>query len=130
MFPPAVPEIPVSDIRKAAAYYENNLGFTLDWGGEEGGIAGISKGQCRMFLTNSSFRAGYGNAAPVLVWLNLKSKQDVDDLYETWKQTQAQIASPPEDKPWKLREFTAKDLDGNLFRVFYDFSRDLADNAQ
>ena len=126
MFPPAVPEIPVSDIRKAAAYYEKNLGFTLDWGGDEGGIAGISKGQCRMFLTNSSFRAGYGNAAPVLVWLNLKSKLEVDELYETWKQTQAQIVSPPEDKPWNLREFTARDLDGNLFRVFYDFSRDLA----
>jgi hypothetical protein len=47
--------------------------------GEEGGIAGISKGQCRMFPTNSSFRAGYGNAEPVLVWLNLKGKQDVYD---------------------------------------------------
>ena len=30
----------------------------------------------------------------------------------------------PEEKPWKLLEFTAADLDGNLFRVFYDFSRD------
>jgi len=27
-------------------------------------------------------------------------------------------------KPWKLREFTAADLDGNLIRVFYDFRRD------
>ena len=55
-FPAAVPEIPVSDIDKAADYYENNLGFTLDWGGEDGGIAGISRGHCRMFLTNPAFR--------------------------------------------------------------------------
>jgi hypothetical protein len=34
-FPNAVPEIPVSDITRAAAYYVNNLGFTLDWGGED-----------------------------------------------------------------------------------------------
>lgn len=34
-FPGAVPEIPVRDINEAAAYYENNLGFTVDWGGEE-----------------------------------------------------------------------------------------------
>ncbi len=27
-FPDAVPEIPVRDINEAAAYYENNLGFT------------------------------------------------------------------------------------------------------
>jgi len=29
-----------------------------------------------------------------------------------------------ESKPWKLREFTVSDLDGNLFRVFYDFRGD------
>jgi hypothetical protein len=36
-FPGAVPEIPVSDIDKATAYYESNLGFNIAWGGEEGG---------------------------------------------------------------------------------------------
>jgi hypothetical protein len=55
-FPGAVPEIPVSDLKKAVAYYENNLGFSIDWGGESGGIAGISKGHCRMFLTDGTFR--------------------------------------------------------------------------
>jgi hypothetical protein len=30
--------------------------------------------------------------------------------------------SSPESKPWGLHEFTAADLDGNLFRVFYDFA--------
>ena len=30
------------------------------------------------------------------------------------------IVSGPEDKPWKLRELMAADLDGNLIRVFYD----------
>src|SRR6266498_4543278 len=43
-FPAAVPEIPVEDVDKAAAYYRRKLGFSADWGGEEGGIAGISKG--------------------------------------------------------------------------------------
>ena len=41
-FPGAVPEIPVKDVDKAAAYYESKLGFSVDWGGEEGGIAGVS----------------------------------------------------------------------------------------
>ena len=30
--------------------------------------------------------------------------------------------SGPESKSWGLHEFTAADLDGNLFRVFYDFA--------
>src|SRR5579859_5178895 len=117
-FPPAVPEIPVSDVDKAAAYYVNNLGFTLDWGNEEGGgIVGISKGQCRMFLTNAAFRQGYGNGGPVMTWLNVNNKAAVSELYAQWNGTGARIVSEPEDKPWKLFEFTAADPDGNLLRV-------------
>lgn len=75
-----------------------------------------------MFLTNRRFREHYGNAAPVLVWFNLNCKQEVDELYETWSRSKARIVSRPQAKPWKLHEFTVADLDGNLFRVFYDFS--------
>lgn len=124
-FPAAVPEIPTADVEKCTAYYVNALGFTLDWGDEKGGIAGISRGNCRLFLTNPSFRESYGNTGPVLFWLNLNSKAEVDELFAQWKATDAKILSGPEDKPWKLREFLAADLDGNLIRIFYDFRRDL-----
>lgn len=123
-FPAAVPEIPVTDMNAALDYYEHKLGFNIDWGGVDGGIAGISKGDCRMFLTDRDFRAPHGNAAPVMIWLNLNSKEEVDELYAIWKANQARFISAPESKPWKLHEFTASDLDGNLFRVFYDFSKD------
>ena len=121
-FPGAVPEIPVSDLKKATAYYMSNLGFSIDWGGEDGGIAGISKGQCRMFLTDTAFREHYHNVGPVLVWLNLDSKEQVNELYELWSASQAKIVSPPASKPWGLHEFTVADLDGNLLRIFYDFA--------
>ena len=123
-FPAAVPEIPVSDMNAALHYYEGKLGFNIDWGGADGGIAGISKGDCRMFLTDHDFRAHHGNEPPVMVWLNLNSKEKVDELLRDWNAAGARIISPPESKPWKLHEFTASDLDGNLFRVFYDFSKD------
>ena len=120
-FPAAVPEIPVSEINRAAAYYKSKLGFSIDWGGEDDGIAGISRGHCRMLLTNSAFRQHYANSGPVLIWLNLESKEKVNELYELWCKSQAKIVSAPESKPWGLHEFIAADLDGNLFRVFYDF---------
>ena len=120
-FPDAVPEVPVRDINEAVAYYENNLGFTVDWGGEELGLAGISKGNCRIFLANSEYRKQRGNVGPVLIWLNLNSKDEVDDLFRLWSSSGAKLISEPESKPWGLHEFMAKDLDGNLFRVFYDF---------
>lgn len=127
-FPVAVPEIPVADLDRAVAYYVDALGFTHDWGDEAGGgIAGISRGQCRLFLTNGAFREAHGNGGPpVLIWINLSSKAEVDQLHQEWKSAAvlARILSEPEDKPWKLREFMAADVDGNLIRVFYDFRRD------
>lgn len=57
--------------------------------------------------------AAYGNRGPVLFWLNLDSKAEVDELFAQWKAARANIVSEPEDKPWKLREFMAADLDGN-----------------
>ena len=121
-FPSAVPEIPVRNIAAAAAYYERSLGFTLDWGDEELGLAGISRGNCRIFLANQEFRQHYGNVGPTLTWLNLDSKEEVDELYRVWSSSNAKVISAPESKPWGLHEFTAVDPDGNLFRVFYDFA--------
>lgn len=131
-FPQAVPEIPVKDVEKSAEYYRNVLGFTFDWGDDKGGIGGISQGECRMFLTNASFREHYGTAGPVTTWLNLDNKQKVDELYQRWRAAGAKILAEPEDKPWHLREFRVADLDGNQLRVFYDFSSDLqsADGGQ
>ena len=120
--PGPVPEIPVRDIAAAAAYYKDNLGFTVDWGGDELGLAGISKDNCRLFLANLRYRKQHGNAPPLLIWLNLDSKEEVDELYRVWSASNAKLLSAPESKSWGLHEFTAADLDGNLFRVFYDFS--------
>jgi uncharacterized glyoxalase superfamily protein PhnB len=121
-FPGAVPEIPVNDVTESVTYYERNLGFTRDWVGEDVGLAGISRGDCRLFLASSDYRKGYGNVGPVLTWLNLKSNQDVNDLYRQWSASGARLISAPESKPWGLHEFTAADPDGNMFRVFHDFA--------
>jgi uncharacterized glyoxalase superfamily protein PhnB len=125
-FPAAVPEVPAANVDKAAAYYVDSLGFTLDSGDDKGGIAGTSRGNCRLFITNRSFRESFGNAVPILFWLNVDSKAAVDELLAEWKAGDANIVSEPEDKPWKLREFMAADLDGNMIRVFYDFRRNQA----
>lgn len=126
-FPSAVPEIRVNDLARAAVYYETCFGFHWDWGVE--GIGQVSRGHCRLFLTDNAFRGEEGTGTPAVIWFNLGSKSEVDELYESWRASGAQIAAKPESKPWNLHEFTATDADGNLLRVFYDFAWELPDRG-
>ena len=120
--PGAVPEIPVSDITSATTYYRDNLSFSLDWLAADIALAGVSRDNCRLFLAGPPFRKERGNVSPVLTWLNLSSKGEVENLHRAWRATNAILRSAPESKSWGLHEFTAADPDGNLFRVFYDFA--------
>jgi catechol 2,3-dioxygenase-like lactoylglutathione lyase family enzyme len=120
--PAAVPEIPVSDVAAAAEYYRDRLGFTVDWLAADISLAGISRDACRLFLAGPAFRERSGTAGPVVIWLNLHSKTEVDDLHRAWRSTGAGLLSDPESKPWGLHEFIAADPDGNRLRVFYDFA--------
>ena len=122
VLPGAVPEIPVSDLTAAAMYYRDNLSFSLDWIAADIALAAVSRDSCRLFLAGPPFREARGNASPVLTWLNLSSKGEVDTLHHAWHASNAILLSAPESKSWGLHEFTAGDPDGNLFRVFYDFA--------
>lgn len=126
-FPSAVPELRVNNVQHAAVYYEKCLGFHWDWGAD--GIGQVSRGECRIFLTDDAFRGDRGKSTPAVIWLNLGSKKEVDELHQSWSSSGAQIVAKPESKPWNLHEFTAADLDGNLFRVFYDFAWELPDRG-
>ncbi len=122
-FPPVCPEIPVTDLKRALDYYRDRLGFTIDWSDEQLGLAGLSRGAARMFMANAEYRSGAGAGAggPVLLWLNLANRAEVDALHGEWAAAGARIVAPPEAMPFKLYEFHARDIDGNGFRVFYDF---------
>ncbi len=116
--PNLVPEFPVSDLQTSSAFYEKRMGFNIDWM-YENFLAGISKDAARIFLrqrTEQEEEQGYN----VLVWLNLDSPSDVDQMYEEWKRSGVRITDELETKSYNLREFTAQDLDGNRFRVFHD----------
>lgn len=129
-FPSPVPEVPVENLTAALDYYEKRLGVNRDWGREGGGIGQVSRGSCRLFLTDQGLRSQNGfPEPPIVIWLNLDSRSEVDELHAAWSSNGANIFCKPESKPWNLHEFTAADLDGNLLRVFYDFAWELPDRG-
>jgi hypothetical protein len=108
----------------------NVLGFSFDWGNDDGGIGGISQGDCRYVPHERAVSRRPRPNNPVIIWLNLNSKQEVDELFERWKDTGAKIVEAVEDKPWNLREFRVADLDGNQLRVFYDFNWEMSEERR
>lgn len=121
-FPAICPEIPVSALDRALGYYRNQLGFVIDWANEDIGLAGLSRGGTRLFMTSAEYRAAMGNGGPAMLWLNLDSREEVDALHAEWSAAGARIVEPPEAHDYnKLYEFFAQDPDGNFFRIFYDF---------
>ena len=120
-FPSACPEVPVRSLADGIAHYRDRLGFAVDWSDEQLGLAGLSRGDARLFMASEAYRSFLGNRGPILLWLNLDSRDEVDALHREWAAAGAEIAAPPEAKPHKLYEFLARDPDGNMLRLFYDF---------
>lgn len=123
-FPSICPEVPVRDLAEALPYYRDRLDFTIDWSDTQLGLAGLSRDDARIFLADAAYRSGLGNQAPVVLWINLANRGEVDVLHDQWATVGVTIAAPPKAKPYRLYEFFAQDVDANILRIFYDFGQE------
>jgi uncharacterized glyoxalase superfamily protein PhnB len=107
-----VPELPVADVERAQRHYRDALGFEVGWlyPGKE--IGAVSRGDVAIF-----FRKRKPPFEPAVHWV---FAEDIDASYRELKSSGANIVDPLEKKPWGLRQFTVKDLDGNLFYFHHD----------
>ena len=97
----------------------------FDWGNDDDGIAVLSGGLPDVPHEPAIPRRPRAKRAGI-VWLNLNSKQEVDELFERWKDTGAKII----EAAWNLHEFRVANLDGNQQRVFYDFKWDVSEQRR
>lgn len=95
----------VSDVLAAGDFYTKKLGFNLDftWG-QPPTMAGVSLGPAQIFLEQ-------GTPCPkgCSVYFVIG---DADELYEFHRAGGVDIVEPPEDKPYELRDYAVRDLDG------------------
>jgi catechol 2,3-dioxygenase-like lactoylglutathione lyase family enzyme len=107
-----VPELPVADVELAQQHYKDRLGFDVGWTYPDKQIGAVVRGNSVIF-----FRRKTPLFEPSVNWI---FAEDIDALYQEYKTRGAFIADPLEVKPWGLRQFAVRDLDGNLFYFHHD----------
>jgi catechol 2,3-dioxygenase-like lactoylglutathione lyase family enzyme len=95
----------VRDVRAAAEFYANKLGFIVAFTeGEPPTFAGVNLDRVQIFLSRGT-PAPQGCSAYFVVG-------DADQLYEFHRANGVEIVEAPRDQPYHLREYTVRDLDG------------------
>ncbi len=95
----------VADLSAAVEFYTTRLGFlhAFSWG-EPPTMAGVNLGKTQVFLET-------GTPAPEGCSLYFVVG-DADELYEFHRTNDVQVIEVPGDRPWELRDYTVRDLDG------------------
>jgi GNAT superfamily N-acetyltransferase len=106
------PIFPVADVVATVRYYRDVLGFAEEWvWGTPPDFGGVRWGKVgAMFALQSGPDAKVGGQ-----WHSF-FVEGIDALYSLHSHNGATIYSPLEAKPWGLREYTVRDLNGHYLR--------------
>ena len=107
-----MPRIPVTDMDRSIAYYEEALGFHLAWRHASGRLACMASGDIE--LLHLVLWTGVGSppqqAAYVLV-------EDPDELCAEYQKAGADVVDPVASRPSGMRDFVVRDPDGHRFTL-------------
>jgi catechol 2,3-dioxygenase-like lactoylglutathione lyase family enzyme len=122
------PILNVSDLAQSFAWFER-LGWKKLWDwGDPPGFGAVGSGECEIFLcqgaqggrghggVSSTFGEDGSVTADQGVWMSAW----VDDVDAVHRHCQAQgleVAFPPTDMPWGVREKHVRHPDGHVFRI-------------
>jgi uncharacterized glyoxalase superfamily protein PhnB len=107
-----VPQLPVEDVEKAQIYYNEVLGFAILWIYPDKSIGAVAREGISIFFAKTSEQI-----QPNVHWFYA---DDVDLTYAEFKDRGADIIEGIEDKPWNIRQFTIRDLNGHIFHIHHD----------
>ena len=100
------PVLSVSDVVAAVDFYVTRLGFEHGFiDGDPPRFAGVTLGTAQLFLRNGTPRPE-GCAVFFVV-------EDADTLYEFQRANGVEVAEPPGDRHYGLRDYAVRDIDGH-----------------
>jgi hypothetical protein len=122
------PILNVSDILQSFAWFEK-LGWKkgFDWGSPPT-FGSVCSGECEIFLCQNA-QGGRGKSALKMtfgpegdeagdkgVWMSIWV-EDVDAVHQLCLEQGLEVAWPPTDMPWNVREMHVRHPDGHVFRI-------------
>lgn len=122
------PILNVSDMQESFAWFEK-LGWAKGWDwGTPPTFGGVCSGNCEIFLClngqggrgrserTKTFGPDGDEAADKGVWMSIWV-DNVDALHERCIAEGLEIAWPPTNMPWNVREMHVRHPDGHVFRI-------------
>lgn len=107
------PQLRMTNWKRTRAFYEDGLGFTVDWEHRfKPGFpvfAQLTRDGLSLFVTEHTGDCEVGGAAYFVV-------EDVDELFREISRRGITPAELPSDTEWGAREMTVVDPDGNKLR--------------
>ncbi|MDM4766560.1 VOC family protein [Pelomonas sp. SE-A7] len=111
VFSGVTPILRVEDLEASLAYYQQSLGFTIDWRDGEG-FASVSRGKVHLML-------GVCDQGRSGTWVYV-SINDADALHAELLARGVAVRHPPTNYPWGARELQLQDPDGHVLRFGSD----------
>jgi len=110
------PHLPVKNLKDTLNYYREKLGFYDEWTwGEKDG--GIRRNDMRLlFAEDPEFVdviSSYNKSRLPVMWF----VNNIESIYEEFKNKNIEIASPLQKHAYSLREFAFIDINGYYIRV-------------
>jgi catechol 2,3-dioxygenase-like lactoylglutathione lyase family enzyme len=100
----ALPELPVSNVPEAIAYYQKVLGFKINYAQDDLGV--MYRDEVTLLLIpRTSEHRGIGSCYAYV--------RDADALHAELTDRGARVQGKPVSQPWGLRDFSVRDLDEN-----------------
>jgi catechol 2,3-dioxygenase-like lactoylglutathione lyase family enzyme len=122
------PILNVSDMQRSFAWFEK-LGWRKCWDwGTPPTFGSVGSGECEIFFClngqggrggderRPTFGPGADEAAETGVWISVWV-DDVDAVHQRCLEQGIEIAWPPTDMPWGVREMHVRHPDGHVLRI-------------
>lgn len=115
----STPILIVNDPKQARDFYVEKLGFdvSFEWG-EPLVYLGVKRDNVEIHLTASSNARHEAGKSVISIFTD-----EVDNLYEYFRQNGVEITVTPADREYGLRDFGVKDPDGNVINFGCDISQ-------